>query len=247
MAIDNTAKTKIAPNLYLIGDYKKEQPTKFVLDFRHLKKRYRKVVTINNPLWDKRTRINEAKRLLQEYKEEVRQERRPDEKITITQLFNLYISQKPSTSWTQEQKRFFDNHIQPHIGSRRAIDLKPFEVRKIIAKMDADGYSKAHQAKVKRILNPMYKFAIENDILIKNPIERIIIKVPLQRKTITNAAQKFIAVYDAIKSIYKDDPYYQAIFLFGLFGRRKNEVLHLKWEDVDLINGYYWLQKTKAE
>ena len=64
-------------------------------------KRYRKVITIDNPLWDKRTRINEAKKRLQEYKEQVVQGKRPNEKITIERLFDLYIKNQPDTDCTR--------------------------------------------------------------------------------------------------------------------------------------------------
>ncbi len=247
MALDKLQKTKIAQNLYLIGEYTKHQPTRFLFDFRYLKKRYRKFITISDTSLDKRARIAQAKRLLEEFKEEIRQDKRPDEQITINQLFKLYMAQTTvSERWRYDQERFYKNHIAPYIGERKAYDVKPFEIKRIISNMDKKGYAKEYQVRVKRILEPMYKFAIINNILKDNPLDKIHIKVPTRRKTITNPSEKLVKIYTTITSLFKDDPYYQAIFLFGLFGRRKNEVLQLRWEDIDLINGYYWIQKTKA-
>jgi len=247
MAIHKEQKTKVSQNLYLVGEYEKHKPTRFLFDFRYLKKRYRKLITISDTSLDKRTRIARAKHLLEEFKEEIRQDKRPDEQITVDQLFKLYMDQTTvSERWRYDQKRFYTNHISPYIGTRRAYDVKPFEIKRIISDMDKKGYAKEYQVRVKRILEPMYKFAILNDILKDNPLEKIHIKVPTRRKTITNPGEKFVRLYTTITTLFRNDPYYQAIFLFGLFGRRKNEVLHLRWEDVDLINGYYWIQKTKA-
>ena len=247
MAIKKSNFILISENLYIQKDYSKDKPTKFLFDFTYLKKRYRKVVTIDNPLWGKRTRINEAKKKLEEFKEEIRQDKRPDEQITIDQLFKLYMAQMTvSKRWRYDQERFYKNHIAPYIGTRKAYDVKPFEIKRIISDMDKKGYAKEYQVRVKRILEPMYKFVILNNILKDNPLDKIHIKVPTRRKTITNPSEKLVKIYTTITTLFKDDPYYQAIFLFGLFGRRKNEVLQLRWEDIDLINGYYWIQKTKA-
>ena len=71
MAIKKSDYELIADNLYIQKNYSKDKPTKFLIDFTYQRKRYRKVITIDNPLWDKRTRINEAKKRLQEYKEQV--------------------------------------------------------------------------------------------------------------------------------------------------------------------------------
>ena len=249
MAIKKSDFILISENLYIQKDYSKDKPTKFLFDFTYLKKRYRKVITIDNLLWDKRIRINEAKKKLQEFKEEIRQDKRPDDKITLNQLFELYLSQAttPSQRWKYDQQGFYNLHIAPHIGERKANEIKPLEINRIITDMKKKGYSKAYQARIKRILNPVFKFAKINNILNSNPIEHIQIKIPLKRKIIINPSEKVTRLYTAITTLYKDNPYYQAIFFFGLFGRRKNEVLQLKWEDVDLINGYYWIRKTKAQ
>ena len=52
-------------------------------------------------------------------------------------------------------------------------------------------------------------------------------------------------IYSGIIEYYKDNPFYQALFLLIMYGRRKDEVLSLKWENIDLNNNYYWIEKTK--
>lgn len=86
---------------------------------------------------------------------------------------------------------------------------------------------------------------MRNKLMSENPAQEIIIKIPSQKKIVTNAIELFKKVYEGITEYYKDNPFYQALFLFAFTGRRKSEILNLKWGNVDLNNDYYWIEDTK--
>ncbi len=115
----------------------------------------------------------------------------------------------------------------------------------IIQRMSEKGYKPRTQKLVLNALKPMFRFALQNQLLHSDPTQFITIKIPSQKKIVTDASTKLKKIYEAIVELYKDDPYYQALLLFGFTGRRKSEVLTLTWERIDLKHDYYWLDETK--
>jgi integrase len=119
-------------------------------------------------------------------------------------------------------------------------------VESIISKMDKQhSLSKRTQKGIIEILNPIFKYALKNKMMEENPIEFMSVKVGSQKKIVTNAGALFHKVYTGVNEYYHDNPYYRALFLFAFTGRRKSEILKMKWENIDFNNNYYWIEETK--
>ena len=54
-------------------------------------------------------------------------------------------------------------------------------------------------------------------------------------------------IFTGINAYYHDDPFYRALFLFGFTGRRKSEILNLKWENIDFKHNYYSIEDIKTD
>jgi integrase len=95
---------------------------------------------------------------------------------------------------------------------------------------------------IAKILKPILQFAVDNDVLTKIPkIE--VPKIPKDdKKKVTNATDKFIMLYKSIITLYKNDPFYRALFLFAWYGRRWNEIRTLEWNDIDFLNSSYTIR-----
>ncbi len=96
-------------------------------------------------------------------------------------------------------------------------------------------------------MQPLYKFAIRNKYLKDNVVQELRVKTKDQKKIVTGATELFIQVHKAIVTTYKDEPFYQAFFMFCFTGRRVGEVINLKWENLDFKNNYYWIEDTKND
>ena len=225
----------------------KKDKLKFLIQFKHNGKKVRKVVKLKEkPNWTLREYKKELQAILSELRNDLEAGYKQNEKMKVDELFTLFIENNPtSTAWDKKRKEIYKRYVKDEIGSKRLKDIKPLHISNIITKMRKKGLSPNTQNKVLVILRPMFEFAIKNKLIKENPASEIKVKQKDTKKIVTEAQEKLKAIYSAIMDLYKDDPFYRAFFLFALSGRRKSEILKLRWENIDLENNYYWIADAK--
>ena len=224
----------------------KDDKTKFIFDFRIEDKRYRKTFNIKATGWNKTTCIKEAKRELQNFKKSIEDGYSP-KTINLDKLSELYFENLNATKWKTIKEGIYNRYIKKPLGKKAIENIKPMQIQKILNAMNKQGLSPRTQKSILEVLKPMFKFALENKMIKEVPTTFINVKIPNQKKVVTGATELFKKVYKGITAYYKEEPFYQALFLFGFSGRRKTEVLTLKWENIDFVNNYYWILDTKND
>ena len=167
--------------------------------------------------------------------------------IKLDNLFELYFENIKNAEWKMIKQSIYKRYIQKPLGKKPIENIKPMQIKKIINDMNTRGLSPRTQKTILEVLKPMFKFALENKMMKEAPTTYINVKIPNQKKIVTNATELFKQVHEGIITYYKDDLFYQALFLLGFTGRRKSEILNLKWENIDFTNNYYWITDTKND
>ncbi|MFA7084950.1 MAG: tyrosine-type recombinase/integrase [Arcobacteraceae bacterium] len=95
------------------------------------------------------------------------------------------------------------------------------------------------------ILNPTFHEAVANRVIDFNPCYGISIKIPRTKKIVMHASDELSIIIKTIYEVFHNNPFYLSFYLFAIQGRRKSEILTLKWEQIDFKNNTYLLEDTK--
>ena len=234
------------PNLYqsLKNDSKKGH--KYLARFKHNDKIYNKILGYSKLNGVIKISVREARKLLDAYKKDIEEGYTPTNVSTLDKLLELYFSTIEDTDWNRTKKNIYTRYIKKSLGNKSIDSIKEMHINKIITDMGKQGLKPRTQKTILEVLKPMFNFAVKNKIIKDNPIKDITVQVPDQKKLVTNATEMFKKVYAGITAYYHDAPYYKALFLFGFTGRRKGEILNLKWENISFNHNYYWIEDTKT-
>lgn len=162
---------------------------------------------------------------------------------TFGEMFARMLAVKDITQqWHNMQEATYRNHIATYLGDMNLQDIRPHHIDAV--KAAANKNAPATIKAIIDIVKATLRHALEDKIIKTLPLEpRHDVKVSAaQQKTIvTDATGKFKAVHDAIVTEFIHDPAIRCIFLFGLNGRRKAEVLRMQWEHIDFSTMQYMI------
>ncbi|MSN95994.1 tyrosine-type recombinase/integrase [Campylobacter sp. FMV-PI01] len=159
--------------------------------------------------------------------------------MTLNQVFNNYLEfyellLRPST--LRSDKATYNKHFKNDLGLKEVKNIKFLEIQKFCNNLIKQGYKIKTVKNILAKLRVIFKFSIKMDLISKNPCD--LVELPRFDNKIyfdyPISIQKEI-----IKAILENRGYNADIYFFLLHGRRKSEVLNLKWSDVNLKTKTY--------
>lgn len=133
-------------------------------------------------------------------------------------------------------KRQLDYHILPIIGDFLIEDIRPLDIQEIFNKM-GEFVKKETKNKVKIVLNQIFRLAVDEDLILKNPMESRILKIKgtASNETIPYSVSEMQFFAQRLGDIR--NPIERGWLALSIsLPLRPEEVLGLKWEDVDEQN-----------
>ena len=217
----------------------------FYYRFRHDQKAYYGIIDYSNKTWNKKDRIQNAEIELLKAKKEA--ENKIDTDATINQIVTLYFETLKDGTYKKSRKSYYERKVERSLGNKKAKNILPMHIQKIINKNIKDGDSPRTAKQAIEVLSPAFNIARANRIVTHNPCQDVKIELPKAKKIVVNATDRLTSIYQAIIKLYENDPYYRAFFLLALQGRRKGEIMNLRWEDISFAYDYYFLADTKND
>lgn len=160
--------------------------------------------------------------------------RRPSNKMLYAEWLKTYlaITRDRVTAATLESYRTLINkHIVPRFGHLPLMDLDHIEIREYLSQMLAQGLSPRTVNYVHTLFKTTLKQAVEDGLLAQNPMDKVH-KVKQPRST----ARAILTVddFDKLLRAATNDEIRRLMSVALSTGLRREEILGLRWMDVDL-------------
>lgn len=166
------------------------------------------------------------------------------ETIKLDNWFNQWIkiykekSVRPNT--LREYTHIYNKNISPFIGNRNINSLVKSDIQRIITLAHTNGYWYERQNKIKVILSDLMARALEDNLILKNPVlgAKVIDKKESKAKSLTLEEQNIFFEY--CKNTFYDNMFNVAVNT----GMRPGELFALTESDIDFENGFIDVNKT---
>jgi len=170
---------------------------------------------------------------------------------TLNHIAQEYFDKKcEQTAWTKARRENYALYWEKSIGNKKVRDIRQIHIDTVKTQMMKKGHSKQSENGVSprtvkktlvQVLKPILEYAKANKIIDDLPTFDVP-KQTRQKKIVNDAGTKLATLYQTTMSLYAEDPFYRALFLFALYGRRWNEIRTLQWSDIDYLNGTYTIR-----
>ena len=167
--------------------------------------------------------------------------------MTVDTWYNYWIANFKegivADNTTKNYNTRYKNNIKKEIGNLKLYDVKQLHCQRILNDMyDSGKYSYGTMELTQITLHAIFKGAIENNYLSKNPAENLKLKKreseEEERRVMTREEQK------VFKEYAKNTMYYNAYALVLETGLRVGEIGGLQSEDIDFENNVLYVRRT---
>ena len=171
---------------------------------------------------------------------------KPD-KTTVSEWFGTYMTEYKENAVkevsTYAYRSVFKKHVAPAIGDRQLHSVRPSQLQKILNGIKEGGYSNETIQFVNQIMHQMFKQAVKEGIILRNPCEGVTTpkgkpREPHTALTVDQQARFTAWLLDEGQLL---NPFVKMMLYTGM---RCGEVCALQWQDVDLKKNVIHVRHT---
>ncbi len=218
------------------------QPIAIVVKFWHRSRTIKKTLRFHDI-----SGLNAVKKAIKtrlELKEELEENGQIKKKNfkSLNELWAEYIELKRdslSEKNVYSMLKTYDKWIRTSIGELAINKVYAPDIQAIINTILRQGKQPRTAQTIQQLLRPVYNYAIDLGIVTTNPATKISLPAFDNTMDFNLTDEKRKDLYNAIQN-YEIDKY-KGIMLFLYFGRRLNEALTLRWENIDFDQKTYYI------
>lgn len=195
--------------------------------------------------------INEANEKADEYMNKLKNGYSNDfDKVTVSELMDKWlfsiklVQVSPSTFMAYEGNyRLYIS--QSNIAALKVCDVKKIHIQEYYNNLFSNGKSTEKIKQIHKLLHNFFEYAVDEGYLVKNPAHKTIIPENKLTKTETKEIPIFSPKeLEDIKKAFINNKYENLIYTAIYTGMREGELLALKWENVNLEDGYIYVDES---
>ena len=152
----------------------------------------------------------------------------------------VYKDKSIRANTKREYTHIYYKNISPYIGGRLINSLVKSDIQRLIDLANDDNYGYERQDKIKVILKDMLQRAVEDSLVINNPVSGVKLRAEKEIKAKSLTIEEQNIFFDYCKNTFYDNLFNVAVNT----GLRPGELFALQLSDVDLENGYIDVNKT---
>lgn len=166
------------------------------------------------------------------------------ENITLDVWFSRWMmvykekTIRPNTK--REYTHIYTKNISPYLGSYKINEIVKSDIQWIIDTASDDGYAYERQSKIKIILRDMLQRAVEDNLVVSNPVSGIKLRADKEIKARALTQEEQDTFFDFCRNTFYDNLFNVAVNT----GLRPGELFALELSDIDFENGFIDISKT---
>lgn len=159
--------------------------------------------------------------------------------------FSMYAKSGRKATTCTNYKSYYNTYIlNDAVGRKAMCKITKADCQRIFNEMIEGGLKHSTMANLKSCLNNIFECAIDDDIIVKNPVKNI--KLPQTEKKKRQAvAQDQVSIFmDYVKNNKRFSYSYPAFVVLFNSGARIGEIAALTWNDIDFDKSTITINKT---
>lgn len=150
----------------------------------------------------------------------------------LTHFVATYKSRQQSFT-VQNRQRMIHKHILPRLGHLPINEISTADIQVWFDELCDQGYARETILKIRHIISPVFDSAVEDELIARNPLKskRLTINTDKGGHHQAIPPQKMRAMRDNLHQLPLQERRFAALLCYT--GMRLEEVLGLRWEDID--------------